>query len=188
MLQHSQGAIQSQIDSLTQQTNTARWYNSQLATELPSGRPNSAIRTVAATPGLPWEPEMTADQAAYVRTILRAKNILPTTGASSSNQLYNVSHPPKNLEIYPPDPPKSQIPTFQQAQVLAMPVPSEQPTHPNPVFIAYRRDFYSQASTGPYLSVPPCFVCGYTGHDRYECPYLAFGFNAPRLLITITQA
>ena len=188
MLQHSQRAIQSQIDSLTQQTSTAGWYNSQLATELPSGRPNSAVYTVAATPGLPWEPEMAADQAAYVRTILRAKNILPTTGASSSNQLFNVSHPPENLEIHPPDPPKSQIPTFQQAQVLAMPVPSEQPTHPNPVFTAYRRDFYSQAPTGPYLSEPPCSVCGYTGHDRYECPYLAFGFNTPCLPITVTQA
>ena len=128
---------------------------------------------------------MTADQAAYVSTILRAKNILPTTGASLSNQLFNVSHPSENLEIHPLDPPKSQIPTFQQAQVLAMPVPSEQPTNPNPVFTAYRRDFYSQAPTGPYLSVPPCSVCRYTGHDRYECPYIAFGFNAPRLPITV---
>ena len=131
---------------------------------------------------------MTAVQAAYIRTILHAKNILPTTGASSSNQLFNVSHPPENLEIHPPDPPKSQIPTFQQAQVLAMPVPSEQPIHPNPVFTAYRRDFYSQAPIGPYLSVPPCSVCGYTEHDRYECPYLAFGYNAPHLPITVTQA
>ena len=187
MLQHSQRAIQSQIDSLTQQTSTVRWYNSQLATELPSGRPNSAVRTVATTPALPWEPEMTADQAAYVRTILRAKNILPTIGASSSNQLFNVSHPPENLEIHPPNPPKSQIPTFQQAQVLVMPVPSEQPTHPNPVFTAYRRDFYSQAPIGPYLSVPPCSVCGYTRHDRYKCPYLAFGYNTPHSPITVTQ-
>ena len=187
MLQHSQRAIQSQINSLTQQTTTAGWYNSQLATELPSGRSNSAVRTVATTPGLPWEPEMIADQAAYICTILWAKNILPTTRASSSNQLFNVSHPPENLEIHPLDPPKSQIPTFQQAHVLAMPVPSEQPTHPNPVFTAYRRDFCSQAPTGPYLSVPPCSVCGYTRHDRYECPYLAFGFNAPRLPITVTQ-
>ena len=131
---------------------------------------------------------MIADQAAYVCTILRAKNILPTTRASSSNHLFNVSHPPENLEIHPPDPPKSQIPTLQQAQVLAMPVPSEQPTNPNPVFMAYRRDFYSQAPTGPYLSVPPCSVCGYTGHDRYKCPYLAFGFNTPRLPIMIAQA
>ena len=76
MLQHSQRAIQSQIDSLTQQTSTAGWYNSQLATKLPSGRPNSALHMVATTPGLPWEPEMTADQAAHIRTILRAKNIL----------------------------------------------------------------------------------------------------------------
>ena len=141
MLQHSHRAIQSQIDSLTQQTSTAEWYNSQLATELPSGRSNSAVHTVDATPGLPWEPEMTADQATYVRTILRAKNILPTTGASSSNQLFNVSHPPENLEIHPLDPPKSQIPTFQQAQILAMLVPSEQPTNPNLVFTVYRRDF-----------------------------------------------
>ena len=103
MLQHSQRAIQSQIDSLTQQTSVAGWYNSQLTTELPSGRPNSAVHTIATTPGLSWEPEMTADQAAYVRTILRAKNILPTTGGSSLNQLFNVSHPPENLEIHPPD-------------------------------------------------------------------------------------
>ena len=67
-------------------------------------------------------------------------------------------------------------------------VPSEQPTNPNLVFTTYRRDFYSQAPTGPYDSVPPCFVCGYTGHDRYECPYLAFGLNAPRLPITVAQA
>ena len=188
MLKHSQRDIQNQIDNLIQQTTIARWYNSQLATELPSGRPNLAVRTVATTPGLPWEPEMTADQAAYVHTILRAKNILPTTGALSSNQLFNVSHPPENLEIHPPDPPKSQIPTFQQAQVLAMPVLSEQPTNPNPIFTAYRRDFYSQAPTGPYLSVPPCSVYGYTRHDRYECLYIAFGFNAPRLPIMVAQA
>ena len=36
--------------------------------------------------------------------------------------------------------------------------------------------------------VPPCSVCGYTGHDRYTCLYLAFGFNAPCLPITIAQA
>ena len=131
---------------------------------------------------------MTADQAAHIRTILRAKNILPTTGASLSNQLFEVSHPSKNLEIHPPDPPKSQIPTFQPTQVLTMPVPGEQPTNHNPVFIAYRRDFYSQALTGPYLSVPPCSVCGYTRHDRYICSYLAFGFNAPHLPITVAQA
>ena len=188
MLQHSQRAIQSQIDGLTQQTSTTGWYNSQLATKLPSGRPNLAVHTVAATPGLLWEPEMTADQAAYVRTILRAKNILSITGASSSNQLFNASHPPEKLEIHPLDPPKSQIPTFQQAQVLAMPVPSEQPTHLNPVFTAYQRDFYSQAPTEPYLSVPPCSICRYTRHNRYECPYLTFVFNAPRLPITVTQA
>ena len=69
-----------------------------------------------------------------------------------------------------------------------MPVPSEQPTNPNPVFIAYRRDFYFQAPTGPYLLVPPCSICGYTRHDRYKCPYLTFGFNAPRLPITVAQA
>ena len=69
-----------------------------------------------------------------------------------------------------------------------MPVASEQPTHPNLVFTAYQRDFYSQAPSGPYLSVPPYSVCGYTGHDRYECPYLAFGYNALRLSITVTQA
>ena len=188
MLKHSQRDIQNQIDSLTQQTTAAGWYNSQLATELPSGRPNSAVRTVATTPGLPWKPEMTADQAAYVRTILHEKNILPTTGALLSNQLFNVSHPPENLEIHPPDPPKSQIPTFQQAQVLAMLVLSEQPTNPNLVFTAYQRDFYSQAPTWPYLLVPPCSICGYTGHDRYECPYIAFGFNAPCLPITVAQA
>ena len=131
---------------------------------------------------------MTAEQAAYVRTILHAKNILPTTRASSSNQLFNVSHPPENLEIHPPDPPKSQIPTLKQTQILAMPVPGDQPANPNPVFTTYRRDFYSQAPTGPYLSVPASSVCGYTGHDRYECPYIAFGFNAPRLSITVAQA
>ena len=131
---------------------------------------------------------MTADQAAYVRTILRAKNILPTTGASSSNQLSNVSHPPENLEIHPPDPLKSQIPTFQQAQVLPMPILSEQPTNPNPIFTTYQRDFYSQAPTGPYLSVTPCSECGYPEHDRYKCPYIAFGFNTPRLPITVAQA
>ena len=112
MLKHSQRDIQNQIDSLTQQTTAIGWYNSQLATELPSGRPNSIVRTIATTAGLSLEPEMTTEQAAYVCTILRAKNILPTTGASSSNQLFNVSHPPENLEIHPPDPPKSQIPTF----------------------------------------------------------------------------
>ena len=69
-----------------------------------------------------------------------------------------------------------------------MPALGEQPTNHNPVFIAYRRDFYSQALTEPYLSVPPCSVCGYTGHDRYTCPYLAFGFNAPRLPIMVAQA
>ena len=53
MLQHSQRAIQNQIDSLNQQTTAVRWYNSQLATKLPSGRSNSAVRTVATTPGLP---------------------------------------------------------------------------------------------------------------------------------------
>ena len=187
MLQDSQRAIQNQIDSLTQETSTAGWYNSQPATELLSGRPNSAVRTVATTPSLPWELEMTPDQAAYVRTILRAKNILPTTGSSSSNQLFDVSHPPENLEIHTPDPPKSQIPTFQPTQVLAMLVPGEQPTNHNPVFTAYRRDYYSQAPTGPYLSVPPCSVCGYTGHDRYTCPYLAFGFNALCLPITVAR-
>ena len=137
MLQDSQRAIQNQIDNLTQQTSTAGWYNSQLATELPSGRPNSAVCTVATTPGLPWEPEMIADQAAHVRTILCAKNILPPTGASSSNQLFNVSHPPENLEIHPPDPTKSQIPTFQPTQVLTMPVPGKQPTNHNPIFTTY---------------------------------------------------
>ena len=131
---------------------------------------------------------MTTDQAAHVRTILRAKNILPTTRASSSNQLFDVSHPPENLKIHPPDPPKSQIPTFQPTQVLAMPVPGKQPTNHNPIFTTYRRDFYSQAPTRPYLSVPPCSICSYTGHDRYTCPYLAFGFNAPRLPITVAQA
>ena len=166
----------------------AGWYNSQLATELPSGRPNSAVRMVATTPGLPWEPEMPADQAAHVRTILRAKNILPTPRASLSNQLFTVSHPPENLEIHPPDPPKFQISTFQPTQVWAMPIPGEQPTNHYPVFTANRRDFYSQAPTRPYLKVPPCSVCGYTGHDRYTCPYLAFGFNAPRLPITVVQA
>ena len=58
MLQDSQRAIQNQIDSLTQQTSTAGWYNSQLATELLGGRPNSVVCTVATTLGLPWEPEM----------------------------------------------------------------------------------------------------------------------------------
>ena len=67
-------------------------------------------------------------------------------------------------------------------------VPGEQPTNPNLVFTAYRRDFYSQAPTGPYLSVSPCSVCGYTRHDRYECPYIAFGFNASCLPITVAQA
>ena len=112
MLQDSQRAIQNQIDSLTQQTSMAGWYNSQLATKLSSGRPNSAVCTVATTPGLPWEPDMPADQAAHVRTILHAKNILSIPGASSSNQLFTVSHPPENLEIHPLDPSKSQISTF----------------------------------------------------------------------------
>ena len=66
-------------------------------------------------------------------------------------------------------------------------VPSEQPTNPNPIFTAYRWDFYSQAPTGPYLSVPPCSICGYPGHDRYECHYIAFRFNAPRLPIMVAQ-
>ena len=102
--------------------------------------------------------------------------------------MFDVSHPLENLEIHPPDPPKSQIPIFQSTQVLAMPIPSEQPANHNPVFTANRWDFYSQAPTRPYLSIPPCFVCGYTGHDRYTCPYLAFGFNAPRLPMTIAHA
>ena len=187
MLQDSQRAIQNQINNLTQQTSTAGWYNSQLATELPSGRPNSAVHMVATTPGLPWEHEMPADQAAHVRTILRAKNILPIPGASSSNQLFMVSHPPENLEIHPPDPPKSQI-SFQPTQVWVMPIPGKQLANHHPVFTANRRDFYSQAPTGPYLTVPPCSVCGYTGNDRYTCPYLAFGFNTPRLPITVAQA
>ena len=188
MLQHSQRAIQSQIDSLTQQTSTAGWYNSQLATELPSGRPNLAVHTIATTAGLPWEPEMTADQAAHVRTLLHAKNILPTTGTSSLHQMFDVSHPPENREIHPPDPPKSQIPTFQPTQVVAMPIPGEQPANHNPIFTANRRDFYSQAPTGPYLLVPPCSICRYTGHDRYTCPYLTLGFNAPRLPMKVAQA
>ena len=188
MLKHSQRNIQNQIDSLTQQTTAAGWYNNQLATKLPSGRPNSAVRMIATTPGLPLEPEMIAEQVVYVRTILCAKNILPTTGASSSNQLFNMPHPPENLEIHPPNPSKSEISTFQQTLVLAMPIPGEQPANPNPIFTAYRRDFYSQAPTGPYLSIPPCSVCGYIGHDRYECPYIAFGFNAPHLPITVAQA
>ena len=111
----------------------AGWYNSQLATKLPGGRPNSAVRKVATTPGLPWEPEMPADQAAHVRTILCAKNILPTPGALLSNQLFTVSHPPENLEIHPPDPPKSQIPTFQPTSVWVMPILGEQPANHNPV-------------------------------------------------------
>ena len=188
MLQDSQKAIQNQIDSLTQQTSTAGWYNSQLATKLPSGRPNLAVRTVATTPSLPWEHEMPADQAAHVRTILCAKNILHTSGASSSNQLFTVSNPPENLKIHPLDPPKSQISTFQPTQVWMMPIPGEQPANHHPIFTANRRDFYSQAPTRPYLTVPPCSVCGYTGHDRYTCPYLAFGFNAPCLPITVAQA
>ena len=119
MLQDSQRSIQNKIDSLTQQTSMARWYNSQLATELPSGRPNSAVRTVATNPGLPWELEMPANQAAHVRTILRAKNILPTLGASSSNQLFTVSHPPESLKIHPP-------------------------IHPNPRFLLFSRPRYGR--------------------------------------------
>ena len=121
MLKHSQRNIQNQIDSLTQQTTAARWYNTQLATGLPSGRPNSVVRTIATTSGLPLEPEMIAEQAAYVRTILCAKNILPTTRASLSSQLFNVSHPPENLEIHPPKLPNlkfplSNKPRYQQSQ------------------------------------------------------------------------
>ena len=132
MLQHSQRAIQSQIDSLTQQTSTAGWYNSQLATELLSGRPNSAVCTVTTTLGLPWEPEMIADQATHVRTILRAKNILLTTGASSSNQLFEVSHPPENLEIHPLDPSKSKFllssrPRYWQCQYRVSNLPTTIP-------------------------------------------------------------
>ena len=55
-------------------------------------------------------------------------------------------------------------------------------------FYSQPTGFFSQAPTGPYLTVPPCSVCGYTGHDRYTCSYLAFGFNAPRLPITVAQA
>ena len=188
MLKHSQRNIQNQIDSLTQQTTAAEWYNTQLATELPSGRPNSAVRTIATIVGLPLEPEMTVEQAAHVRTILRAKNILPTTGASSSSELFNVSHPPENLEIHPPELLKPQIPTFPQTQVSAMPVPGAQPVTTNSVFTEYRLEFNSQAPTGPYISVPTCSACGYIRHDRYECPYIAFGFNAPRLPTTVAQA
>ena len=131
---------------------------------------------------------MPTDQAAHVRTILCTKNILPTPGASLSNQLFTVFHPPENLEIHPPDPPKSQISTFQPTQLWAMPIPGEQPANHHPVFTANHRDFYFQAPTRPYLTVPPCSVCGYTGYDRYTCPYLAFGYNAPRLPITVAQA
>ena len=67
-------------------------------------------------------------------------------------------------------------------------IPGEQPANHHPVFTTNQRDFYSQAPTGPYLTVPPCSVCGYTKHDRYICPYLTFGFNAPRLPITVAQA
>ena len=102
--------------------------------------------------------------------------------------MFDVSHPPENLEIHPLDPLKSQIPIFQSTQVLAMPILGEQPANHNPIFIANRRDFYSQAPTGPYLLVPPCSVCGYTEHDRYTCPYLAFGFNAPCLPMIVAQA
>ena len=69
-----------------------------------------------------------------------------------------------------------------------MPIPGEQPANHNPVFTANRRDFYSQAPTRPYLSIPPCSICRYIEHDRYTCPYLAFGFNAPRLPMTVVQA
>ena len=108
MQKHSQRNIQNQIDNLTQQTTAAGWYNTQLATGLPSGRPNSAVRTIATTPGLPLELEM-------------------IVGAW-------------------------ELPTSR---------------------------------TRPYISVPTCSTCGYTGHDRYECPYIAFGFNAPRLPTTV---
>ena len=158
MLIHSQRNIQNQIDSLIQQTTTAKWYNTQLATELPSGRPNSVVRTIATTPGLPLELEMTAEQAEYVHTILHAKNILPTIGASSSNQLFNVSHPPKNLEIHPPNPPKSQISTFQQTQVLAMPVPGEQLSTPI---------LFLQLTDGIFISKP------LPGHT-YRYPHVLF--------------
>ena len=69
-----------------------------------------------------------------------------------------------------------------------MPIPGKQPANHNPVFIANRRDFYSQGPTRPYLSVPPCSICRYTRHDRYTCPYLALGFNAPHLPMTVAQA
>ena len=67
-------------------------------------------------------------------------------------------------------------------------VPGKQPANPNLVFTTYQRDFHSQVPIGPCLPVPACSVCGYTRHDRYECPYIAFGFNAPRLPITVAQA
>ena len=67
-------------------------------------------------------------------------------------------------------------------------VPSKQPANPNPVFTTYQRDFYFQAPTGPYLSVPLYSVCGYPRHDRYKYPYIAFGFNALLLLIMVAQA
>ena len=69
-----------------------------------------------------------------------------------------------------------------------MPIPGEQRATTNLVFTAYRRDFHSQAPTEPYISVPTYSACGYTGHDRYECPYIAFGFNALRLPTFVAQA
>ena len=149
---------------------------------------NSVVRTIATTPGLPLEPEMTTEQAAYVRTILHSKNILPTTGVLSLSQLFNVIHPPENLEIHPPELPKPQIPTFQQNQISAMPVPSAQPATTKLVFIGYRLEFNSQAPTRPYISVPTSSTRGYTRHDRYKCPYIAFGFNASCLPTIVTQA
>ena len=69
-----------------------------------------------------------------------------------------------------------------------MRVLGEQPTTTNPVSTTYLQEFHSQAPTGPYISVPTCSACGYTGHDRYKCPYIAFGFNAPCLPTTMAQA
>ena len=160
MLQDSQRTIQNQIDSLTQQTSTVRWYNNQLATELPSGRLNLVARTVATTLGLPWELEIIADQVAHVCTILRAKNILPTPGASSLNQLFEVSHPLENLEIHPPD--------FQI---------------PNSYFLADLG--IGNASTGRATYQPQSYFYSLPKEFLFPSPYRAIPLSSPMFCLWI---
>ena len=60
-----------------------------------------------------------------------------------------------------------------------------------------QRELISSCLNGQYyFESPPTsqnieyevLCCGYPGYDRYECPYITFGFTAPCLPITVAQA